>query len=83
VIPGPERLATRQGLEDAGQVTEPFTVRRGEGHLLDIFAPAAMVGFFEQLSEAEMRGGATVEVLAEIAERHEMGILGPVPDTYL
>ena len=42
-----------------------------------------MVGFFEQLSEAESRGEATLELLGQIAERHEMEIVGPVPDTYL
>jgi mannose-6-phosphate isomerase-like protein (cupin superfamily) len=58
-------------------------VSEGQGKKLNIFAPAAMVGFFEQLSEAELRGEATPELLAVIAERHEMEIVGPVPDTYL
>lgn len=58
-------------------------VSDGYGRKLNIFSPAAMVGFFEQLSDAESRGEATVELLGQIAERHEMEIVGPVPDTYL
>ncbi len=58
-------------------------VSEGYGRKLNIFSPAAMVGFFEQLSEAESRGEATLELLGQIAERHEMEIVGPVPDTYL
>jgi hypothetical protein len=58
-------------------------VSEGYGRKLNIFSPAAMLGFFEQLSQAESRGEATPELLAQIAERHEMEIVGPVPDTYL
>lgn len=58
-------------------------VSEENGRKLNIFTPAAMVGFFEQLSDAEARGAATPELLAEIAERHEMEIVGPVPETYL
>ena len=58
-------------------------VSEGSGRKLNIFSPAAMVGFFEQLSQAESRGEATLELLSEIAERHEMEIVGPVPDSYL
>lgn len=58
-------------------------VSEGRGRKLNMFSPAAMVGFFEQLSEAESSGGGTVELLAQIAERHDMEIVGPVPDTYL
>jgi mannose-6-phosphate isomerase-like protein (cupin superfamily) len=58
-------------------------ISEGHARKLNIFAPAAMVGFFEQLSEAEARGEATPELLGEIAARHEMEIVGPVPDTYL
>jgi len=34
---------------------------------LNIFSPAAMVGFFEQLSEAESSGEATLELLSQNA----------------
>ena len=51
------------------------------GRKLNLFAPAAMVGFFEALSAAH--GEATPELLDRIAEEHDMEVLGPVPETYL
>jgi mannose-6-phosphate isomerase-like protein (cupin superfamily) len=53
------------------------------GRKLNIFAPAAMTGFFEDLAEAEASGEATPERLAAIAAHHHMEVVGPVPDTYL
>lgn len=58
-------------------------VSDGPGRKLNLFAPAAMVGFFEALSHAEAAGTATPELLDRIAEEHEMEVLGPVPDSYL
>jgi mannose-6-phosphate isomerase-like protein (cupin superfamily) len=53
------------------------------GTKLNLFSPAAMVGFFEELAIAELSGGATLERLGEIAEQNHMEVLGPVPQTYL
>jgi mannose-6-phosphate isomerase-like protein (cupin superfamily) len=53
------------------------------GKKLNLFSPAAMVGFFEDLAVAEAAGTATPELLDVIAKRHQMEVLGPVPDTYL
>lgn len=53
------------------------------GRKLNLFAPSAMVGFFEALARAEAVGEATPELLDRIAEAHDMEILGPVPDSYL
>lgn len=53
------------------------------GRKLNLFAPSAMVGFFEELARAEANGEATPELLALIAETHDMEVPGPVPDTYL
>jgi quercetin dioxygenase-like cupin family protein len=58
-------------------------VSREPARKLNIFAPAAMVGFFEQLASAEAAGDATPELLDTIARRHQMDVLGPVPDSYL
>ena len=58
-------------------------VSAGSGTKLNLFAPAAMVGFFEDLAAAEATGQATPELLDVIAERHQMDVLGPVPDAYL
>jgi mannose-6-phosphate isomerase-like protein (cupin superfamily) len=53
------------------------------GRKLNIFAPAAMVGFFEELAEAEAAGGATPGLVDAIAARHQMEVVGPVPTSYL
>jgi quercetin dioxygenase-like cupin family protein len=58
-------------------------VSEGPGKKLNLFSPAAMVGFFEELAGAEADGTATAERLTEISERSHMGIVGPVPETYL
>lgn len=58
-------------------------VSEGPGKKLNLFSPAAMTEFFEELAEAEAAGSATPEMLDEIAARCHVEILGPVPDTYL
>ncbi|GAA1479321.1 cupin domain-containing protein [Nocardioides aestuarii] len=58
-------------------------VSDGPGRKLNLFSPAAMVGFFEALSRAEAVGTATAELLDAIALEHEMEVLGPVPEAYL
>lgn len=64
----------------------PHTFRvisEGPGKKLNLFSPAAMTEFFEELAVAEAAGSATPELLDEIAARCHMEVLGPVPDTYL
>lgn len=58
-------------------------VSEGPGTKLNLFAPAAMTEFFEELAEAAAAGEATPERLDQIAERCHMEVLGPVPDAYL
>jgi mannose-6-phosphate isomerase-like protein (cupin superfamily) len=58
-------------------------VSAGPGKKLNLFSPAAMVGFFEDLAAAESAGTATPELLDKIASRNHMDVIGPVPDTYL
>ena len=60
------------------QVSSP-----GPGKKLNLFTPAAMVGFFEELAAAEASGDTTPAVLDEIAARNHMEVLGPVPESYL
>ena len=60
-----------------------LVVSEQPGRKLNIFSPAAMVGFFEELAEAEANGTATPERLAEISATNDMEIVGPVPETYL
>jgi mannose-6-phosphate isomerase-like protein (cupin superfamily) len=65
-------------------VAHTFKVVSSEpGTKLNLFSPAAMVRFFEQLAEAERNGTATPELLDAIAHANEMEIVGPVPDSYL
>ena len=49
---------------------------------LNLFFPAAMVGYFDELSVAIARGDAE-EALDAIATRHAMEIVGPVPESYV
>lgn len=58
-------------------------VSAGPGKKLNLFSPAAMTQFFEELAGAEASGSATPELLDQIAARSHMEIVGPVPDTYL
>jgi quercetin dioxygenase-like cupin family protein len=55
----------------------------GPGRKLNLFTPAAMISFFEELAAAEAAGTAAPSVLDEIATRNQMEVLGPVPDSYL
>ena len=58
-------------------------VSESPGKKLNLFAPAAMQGFFEELAAAEATGSVTSDQLDTISGRHHMEIVGPVPDTYL
>jgi mannose-6-phosphate isomerase-like protein (cupin superfamily) len=58
-------------------------VSEGSGSKLNLFAPAAMTEFFEELAAAEAAGEATADALTLIADRNGMEVLGPVPDSYL
>ncbi|HET8985316.1 MAG TPA: cupin domain-containing protein [Trueperaceae bacterium] len=58
-------------------------VSPGPGKKLNLFAPAAMQGFFEELAASEAAGIVSPEDLEAISGRHHMEVVGPVPDTYL
>ena len=74
----PIYLADRQERRPAGTFVyvprnTPHTfevVSSTPGRKLNLFTPAAMVGFFEELAEAEGSGRATPELLDAIAERN-------------
>jgi mannose-6-phosphate isomerase-like protein (cupin superfamily) len=63
-------------------VRHGFRVGSAPSRKLNFFFPAAMVGYFDDLSAAIARGDADDELDA-IAARHEMEIVGPIPDTYV
>lgn len=50
---------------------------------LNLYTPAAMVGYFDELSAAIASGDATPERLHEIAQASSMEVIGPVPEGYL
>lgn len=50
---------------------------------LNLYVPAAMVGYFDELAAAVASGTADEETLGAIAERYGMEVLGPVPEGYI
>jgi mannose-6-phosphate isomerase-like protein (cupin superfamily) len=59
-----------------------FRVGEIPSRKLNFYFPAAMVGYFDELSAAIARGEAEGD-LAAIATRHAMEIVGPVPESYV
>ncbi len=50
---------------------------------LNLYSPGVMVGYFDDLSAAISAGDADPAVLDEIARRHGVEVVGPVPEGYL
>jgi mannose-6-phosphate isomerase-like protein (cupin superfamily) len=50
---------------------------------LNIYVPAAMIGYFDELSDAIARNEMDDETLGEIARRYGMDVIGPVPEGYV
>ena len=42
-----------------------------------------MIGYFDDLSDAIGRGKVEENLLGDIARRHAMEVVGPVPDSYV
>ena len=42
-----------------------------------------MIGYFDDLSDAIRRAAVDESLLADIAGRHSMEVVGPVPDSYV
>ncbi|HSO28679.1 MAG TPA: cupin domain-containing protein [Candidatus Sulfomarinibacteraceae bacterium] len=49
---------------------------------LNLYTPAGMVGYFDELADA-IRKGVSAEDLGALAERYAMEVVGPVPEGYL
>jgi mannose-6-phosphate isomerase-like protein (cupin superfamily) len=60
-----------------------FRVGDVESRKLNLYLPAAMVGYFDELSRAIATGDAEPADLDAIAERAGMEVIGPVPEGYL
>lgn len=64
-------------------VEHGFRVGNVRSRKLNFYAPAAMVGYFDELSAAMAREEADPDVLSAIASRYAMEVTGPVPEGYL
>ena len=60
-----------------------FRVGDTPSRKLNLYTPAAMVGYFDDLSGAIASDDASPDRLDEIARAHGMEVIGPVPDGYL
>jgi mannose-6-phosphate isomerase-like protein (cupin superfamily) len=59
-----------------------FRVLEAGSRKLNLFTPAAMVGYFDDLARA-IADGTDEAGLEEIAEHYAMEVLGPAPEDYL
>lgn len=64
-------------------VPHGFRVSAVQSRKLNLYSPAAMVGYFDDLSAALTRGEVDDPALAEVAKKHAMEVIGPVPDGYV
>ena len=64
-------------------VPHGFRVGTQPSRKLNLYTPAAMVGYFDELSAALAKGEADQDVLSQIADRFGMDVIGPVPEGYL
>ena len=64
-------------------VPHGFRVGSVASRKLNLYAPAAMVGYFDELSAAVSSGEMDPDALAELARRHGMDVIGPVPEGYV
>ncbi len=60
-----------------------FRVGNAPSSKLNFYTPAAMVGYFDELGQAVAAGADDPDLVAEIAVRHRMEVVGPVPKGYL
>jgi mannose-6-phosphate isomerase-like protein (cupin superfamily) len=59
-----------------------FRVGSTASRKLNLYAPAAMVGYFDELSAATKSGHLEDDALSAIALRYGMEVRGPVPEGY-
>ena len=64
-------------------VPHGFRVGSVQSRKLNLYTPAAMIGYFDELSAAIAGGDASDAELAAIADRYGMDVIGPVPEGYL
>ena len=64
-------------------VPHGFRVGAQPSRKLNLYTPAAMIGYFDELSAALASGEADADALSQIADRYGMDVIGPVPEGYL
>jgi quercetin dioxygenase-like cupin family protein len=64
-------------------VPHGFRVGAIPSRKLNLYTPAAMIGYFDELSGALADGNADPEFLTDMADRYGMDVIGPVPEGYL
>ncbi len=64
-------------------VEHGFRVGSMPSRKLNLYTPAAMVGYFDELSAAIKSGDAGRDRLDQIALRHVMEVIGSVPEGYV
>ena len=64
-------------------IAHGFRVGGVASRKLNLYTPAAMVGYFDELAAATTAGDGDPDVLSEIALRYSMEVIGPVPEGYL
>ena len=60
-----------------------FRVGAVASRKLNIYLPAAMVGYFDDLASATRAGDVDPDGLSDIALRYSMEVIGPVPEGYV
>jgi mannose-6-phosphate isomerase-like protein (cupin superfamily) len=60
-----------------------FRVGAAPSRKLNFYFPAAMIGYFDDLSAAIRRGEVGESLLDDSARRHSMEVVGPVPKSYV
>ncbi len=63
--------------------THGFRVGDVPSRKLNLFTPAAMIGYFDELSALINEDKATPEALGEMATRYGVEVTGPVPEGYM
>jgi len=63
-------------------MTHTFRTLEAGSRKLNLYAPAGMVGYFDELA-AGIAAGMDEAELDRIAGRYQMDVVGPVPDGYL
>ena len=59
-----------------------FRVGKMASRKLVFYTPAAMVGYFDELSDAIRNGDPDPAEVSQIADKYSMEVIGPVPEGY-